>query len=435
VTVAGLGATRSSGTFETKGGTCAPGTRARLIAFYLPQFHPIPENDRWWGTGFTEWTTVARARPLFPGHYQPRVPADLGFYDLRLPEVRAAQADLARSAGVEGFCYWHYWFAGKQLLERPFNEVLRLGEPDLPFCLAWANHSWTGAWRGAPKDVLIEQTYPGRGDHERHFDSLLAAFHDPRYIRVRGEPVFVVYNPLELPHAARFIEAWQELAAKNGLPGIHFVAHVGFDVHPYDHRSHGFAAAIFFDVLGVSVTSAWQRSLAWCRAQPTQTSRVRAVSTAMYHEGRRAFRYGLPAWHGTQHRQGVGRESWRTALRRHLPRPRVFEYSEAMLHFLSRAKSDPGAYPCLLPNWDHSPRLGSRAIVLHNSTPELFRQPLRKALDLVAERPHEDRLIFVKSWNEWGEGNYLEPDLRFGRGYLDVLRDEVFEAARESRHG
>ena len=158
-------------------------TTPRLIAYYLPQYHPIPENDGWWGRGFTEWTNVAKARPLFRGHYQPHIPADLGFYDLRLPEVRQAQAELARQAGIEGFCYWHYWFAGKRLLERPFNEVLASGKPDFPFCLAWANATWTGIWYDAPDRILMEQTYPGQDDHKAHFNALLPAFLDERYIR------------------------------------------------------------------------------------------------------------------------------------------------------------------------------------------------------------------------------------------------------------
>lgn len=135
--------------------------RARVIAYYPPQYHPIQENDEWWGKGFTEWTNVAKAKPLFPGHYQPHLPADLGFYDLRVPEVRHEQAEMARSHGVEGFCYWHYWIGGRRLLERPFNEVLKSGEPDFPFCLAWANESWTGVWHGSPQTTLMEQTYPG----------------------------------------------------------------------------------------------------------------------------------------------------------------------------------------------------------------------------------------------------------------------------------
>ena len=148
--------------------------RARVIAFYLPQFHPIPENDEWWGPGFSEWRNVAKARPLFRGHYQPRIPGELGFYDLRVPETRWAQAELARTHGVEGFCYWHYWFAGRRILERPFNEVLRFKEPDFPFCLAWANQTWTGIWHGLRDKILIEQTYPGRQDYLAHFQALLA---------------------------------------------------------------------------------------------------------------------------------------------------------------------------------------------------------------------------------------------------------------------
>src|SRR5258706_12364194 len=154
---------------------------ARLIAFYLPQFHPIPENDKWWGQGFTEWTNVAQARPLFPGHYQPQMPADLGFYDLRLPETRIAQAELARKYGIEGFCYWHYWFEGNRLLERPFQEVLASGEPDFPFCLAWANETWSRRWLGEERDILQEQTY-STDDEVQHARWLSAAFADSRYI-------------------------------------------------------------------------------------------------------------------------------------------------------------------------------------------------------------------------------------------------------------
>src|SRR5215468_1528989 len=171
----------------------------RVIAFYLPQYHPIPENDAWWGKGFTEWTNVAKARPLFPGHHQPIVPADLGFYDLRLPETREAQARLARAYGIEAFCYYHYWFAGRRILERPFNEVLASGQPDFPFCLGWANQTWTGIWHGASNRVLIQQTYGGETDARLHFEAVLQAMLDPRYLRVDGRPVFFLHQPQELP--------------------------------------------------------------------------------------------------------------------------------------------------------------------------------------------------------------------------------------------
>ncbi len=196
----------------------------RVIAFYLPQFHPIPENDLWWGPGFTEWTNVARARRFYPGHYQPRLPGELGFYDLRLPETREAQAVLAADYGLSAFCYWHYWFGGgRRLLERPFDEVLQSGSPDFPFCLGWANQTWSGIWHGAPSRVLIEQTYPGESDYRAHFETVLPAFKDPRYVRIDGRPLFLVYDPTDLPEPQRFLDLWRGWAADEGLPGIFFV--------------------------------------------------------------------------------------------------------------------------------------------------------------------------------------------------------------------
>ncbi|MBR1455274.1 MAG: glycoside hydrolase family 99-like domain-containing protein, partial [Lachnospiraceae bacterium] len=194
--------------------------KARVIAFYLPQFHPTPENDKFWGKGFTEWTNVAKAKPLFKGHHQPHIPADLGFYDLRMPEVRDAQAKLARDAGIEGFCYWHYWFGnGKQFLQKIFDEVVESGKPDFPFCVGWANHSWNNKnWVNTPtfsKDYYIaEQTYPGAEDNEKHFYSLLKAFKDPRYIKVDGKLLFYIFAPLKFPNVSAFISQWNELAKK-----------------------------------------------------------------------------------------------------------------------------------------------------------------------------------------------------------------------------
>ncbi|MCX7012247.1 MAG: glycoside hydrolase family 99-like domain-containing protein, partial [Candidatus Sumerlaeota bacterium] len=198
--------------------------KARLIAFYLPQFHPIPENDEWWGKGFTEWTNVAKARPLFPGHYQPRVPADLGFYDLRVPETREAQAAMARAHGIEGFCYWHYWFNGKRLLEKPFDQMLATGEPEFPFCLAWANEDWTRTWDGRSSEILQKQEYGGQSDDTAHFDYLLRAFKDQRYMAVDGKPMFLIYRPADLPDPTATIALWRSLARESGLPGLHLVA-------------------------------------------------------------------------------------------------------------------------------------------------------------------------------------------------------------------
>ena len=190
---------------------------ARLIAFYLPQFHPIPENDEWWGKGFTEWTNVAKARPMYRGHYQPHVPSDLGFYDLRVPETRKAQAELAGEYGIEAFCYYHYWFAGRRILERPFNEVLASGQPNFPFCLCWANETWTGVWYGESDRTLIEQTYPGPRDHEQHFAALLPAFRDRRHVLVDGKPLLVIFRPRQLPSPVETLSLWRSMAETLGL--------------------------------------------------------------------------------------------------------------------------------------------------------------------------------------------------------------------------
>ncbi len=364
-----------------------PQKLARLIAFYLPQYHPIPENDRWWGKGFTEWTNVSKARPLFPGHYQPHVPADLGFYDLRLPEARAAQAELAQNHGIEAFCYWHYWFAGKRLLERPFTEVLRTGEPNFPFCLAWANESWTGVWHGAANRMLIEQTYPGIEDHRAHFYAVLDALGDPRYVRIGGKPVFLIYRPFAIPDRQRFIDIWRELANHVGLAGIFFIGIADPSLTPEDSG---------FDAIVVD-----NPGMAW--------------SHLFHHSQSRLLRAT----------KKITRKDYRAWVRRILARPTVYPYREATRYLLSSADSVATSYPCILPNWDNTPRCGIRGVVLHNSSPDLFRLQVRRAIELVSVRAPDQRLVLIKSWNEWAEGNHLEPDQKFGKGYLEVVRDEV----------
>jgi lipopolysaccharide biosynthesis protein len=228
------------------------GTQTQVIAFYLPQYYPTRENDEWWGPGFTEWTNVVRGRPLFPGHAQPHLPADLGFYDLRLAETRDEQARLASEHGVAAFCYWHYWFACRRMLERPFADVLARGEPRLPFCHAWANQTWSGRWHGAADRVLIEQTYPGPEDDKRHFEHLLPAFEDERYFRVDGKPLFYVFRPEDLPDAAAFVERWQGMAADAGLGGVYLVAELsdlsGAGVKYPRHRVDGFNARVYIRI-------------------------------------------------------------------------------------------------------------------------------------------------------------------------------------------
>lgn len=360
--------------------------RARLIAFYLPQYHPIPENDMWWGKGFTEWTNVGKAKALFYGHDQPKVPTDLGYYDLRVPETRNAQATLAKKHGIEAFCYWHYWFGnGKRLLERPFNEVLSLGEPDFPFCLAWTNETWKGFAHGLKnRDVLIEQLYPGIDDYIAHFNELLPAFKDKRYLTVDNKPVFLIYKPFQHPEMKRFISLWQKLAIENGLNGIYFIG------HSYKVSERATLLNLGFDAVNLVRMYAYKKQKAFYLKQ--EWSKIRKI---LFHV------------------------------------PRIVNYKDVSRYFSGEEDRELTTIPTLIPNWDHTPRSGYDGVVFYNSKPEYFQEHLKDVLEKVHEKPEEKRLVFVKSWNEWAEGNYLEPDLRYGHRFLEVLRDNVIDDKRK----
>lgn len=379
---------------------------ARVIALYLPQFHPIPENDEWWGKGFTEWTNVARAKPLFRGHDQPRIPADLGFYDLRMPEIREQQAELARGAGVEGFCYWHYWFGnGRRILERPFTEVLESGKPNFPFCLAWANHSWTSkTWQktGRRSEVLIDQRYDGEADYLAHFRAVLPAFRDPRYIRVDGKPMFVIYDVRAIPDLGVFLRLWREEALANGLSGIHFVAYSestsSWRIGP-DGGKHriiprpDMAQEVYQSLLALGVDAI--ASSGKNRAEMLAKGRcARLVSIAL-------------------HLAGMDRAQ------------RPYDYREIIKNLFVPEDAWENVYPMVIPQWDRSPRTGSCYDVYRGSTPDLFRESAREAISLVRKKKPEHQIIFARSWNEWAEGNYMEPDLTFGRGYIEALKSAI----------
>lgn len=354
----------------------------RVIAFYLPQFHPTPENDKWWGKGFTEWTCMGKAKPLFKGHYQPRVPADLGYYDLRVPESREMQAEYARRAGIEGFCYWHYWFGnGRRLLERPFNEVLESGKPDYPFCLGWANHSWyKKLWdKDTKKDTLLmKQEYLGEEDYKMHFNFALKAFKDHRYIKDGNKPLFFIFRPLDIPN--NFILLWQKWAKENGFKdGIAFIGECRYNEDPQKIRAKGFDY-IYRDRVGVY----------YDRDFSTFQRIKQHLKHILFHRPLLCFDY--------------------SDFVKKLTDPEVDKEVENI--------------PMIMPNWDHSPRSGSKGLILNNSTPENFRIHIRRVFDAIKDKPKEKRFVFLKSWNEWGEGNYMEPDLRFGNGYIDVLAVE-----------
>lgn len=379
--------------------------KARVIAYYLPQFHPIPENDKWWGKGFTEWTNVAKAKPLFKGHYQPKLPADLGFYDLRMPEIREAQAEMAREAGIEGFCYWHYWFGdGKRLIERPFNEVLESGKPDFPFCLGWANSSWKNTtWHKAERftksETLMKQTY-SEEDYVNHFHDNLKAFKDKRYILVDGKPLFVVFNPNDIPDPKRFISIWTELAINNGLKGIHFVGITsnlaGFKLDEKGNKRY------YIPKKDESAAPFYQRMF----DKGFDAVNSRSVSRAEL--------------------SAVGRfkKAYQSFLRIYLKIDIVkkFNYKDIIKYSFVSEDSWENVYPTLLPNWDRTARSGKKANIYYNSTPELFEQHIKDALSVIEHKDDEHKILFLQSWNEWAEGNYVEPDLKYGHGYLDVLK-------------
>ena len=358
-----------------------------VIALYLPQYHPTEDNDEWWGKGFTEWTNVGRAKPLFPGHDQPKVPADLGYYDLRLPETREAQVELAKEAGVDAFCYYHYWFGnGVEELERPFKEVVESGKPDFPFCLCWANESWYAKlWNmdgTVSKKALAEQVYPGDDDIIAHFYSLLPAFKDSRYVRVDGRLFFMLYMPLEYPEVSHFMELWNQLAKENDLGGFYFVGHL---VHGAEITQTNIEKILLLGFDAVNVAGLFraikQRSNFWIRCK-----------------------------------------------HKFLNRPYIYKYKDLLPLLITEEDNRDEIIPTITPNWDHTPRSGASGSVVIGVTVDLFKQIVKKAVSIVKKR--KAPIIILKAWNEWGEGNYMEPDIKNGKKYIKALR-EVLDAESE----
>ncbi|HYE37878.1 glycoside hydrolase family 99-like domain-containing protein [Methylocaldum sp.] len=358
------------------------------MAFYLPQFHPIPENDEWWGKGFTEWTNVTKARPLFPGHHQPHFPADLGFYDLRLAETREAQATLARQYGIHGFCYYHYWFNGRRILERPFNDVLASGKPDFPFCLCWANENWSRAWDGGSRHLLLEQHY-SEEDDRAHIVSLLPALRDPRYIRINGRPLLLIYRTELLPNPLRTAEIWREVARESGLGDL-YLARVENFVSGIDPESIGFDAAVEFS--------------------PDNRDVGQAVFSGPI--SNKLSRWGLLPKAFSQHS--------------------VFRYSVIAEARKKRPIPSYKQFRCVTPMWDNSARRKSDGRILVGSTPKLYRAWLSAMLKQTRERfSGEERIVFINAWNEWAEGCHLEPDLKHGHAYLEATKQALAELSDE----
>lgn len=364
--------------------------KLEIIAFYLPQFHPFPENDEWWGKGYTEWTTVGKAKPLFKGHNQPRVPTELGYYDLRLPIIREQQAQMARDAGVTAFCYWHYWFGnGKRLMADVFDEVLASGKPDFPFCLGWANHSWYAKnWNSdgtTTNKLLIEQTYPGLEDEKMHFAFLLRAFKDKRYVKIDGAPLLVIYDPEYLPE--EYFSNLKKWTVEAGFPDLFLVSRETTYLSKQGVLDKGYNAVYSENNIRktqhvgdklkdkiVRVSSIWSR---------------KALSLIV-----------------------------------HRP-PFMSEYKNIYHQLVDKESCQENFLPVIVPQWDHTPRSGWNGTFFVNAKPDYFYEHAKEALELVKGKKHP--IVMLKSWNEWGEGNMMEPDLTYGRGFIDALRRAVDE--------
>ena len=356
-------------------------TKVRALAFVLPQFHPIPENDRWWGRGFTEWTNVAKATPMFKGHYQPHIPSDLGFYDLRLSQSREDQANLAKEYGIYGFCYYHYWFNGKRLLQQPLDEMLALQTPDMPFIYCWANENWTRRWDGLEQDVLMEQRY-SKEDDVAHVKWLCEhVFSDDRYIKIDNKPVFMIYRYDLFPDIEKTLATWRKIAKEDyGFNGLYLTMAQGF----YNYTSPeeiGFDAAIEFAPHEVI-------------KHPLETQKASVIDKW---KGKQALYNGMD----------------------------IRDFKKGIETCLNREQPDYKLYRCVTPCWDNTPRKGKKGLVAVGSSPERYEDWLAKTVQNFEPFSQEENFVFINAMNEWAEGNHLEPCLKYGTQYLEATKNAL----------
>lgn len=385
-------------------------SKPKIIAFYLPQYHPTPHNDEWWGKGFTEWTNVARAKPLFRGHEQPHIPGELGFYDLRLSEVREAQANLAKEYGIYGFCYYYYRFEkGKYELELPLNEVMKTGKPDFPFMICWANESWHKKfWKfdgTSENQILAEQKYGGKRDYIDFFYEVLPLFKDNRYIKVEDKPAFMVYKPFDVPNYNDFIDTWQELALQEGLKGIYFIGYIADG-------------------------SIQQSSIPTSKFKKVKRSLSRVLNSTECKN--KILNIGFNAVTINRQSTFLAKRSlvgnlWDMFKRYIFKRPIIIPYDSVISAMVNTEDSEENVFPIAVPNWDHSPRSEFGGTVFTKSTPELYKKHLKDFFYEIKDKQIEHQIVFLRAWNEWGEGNYIEPDLKWGRKYLEATKEAIDE--------
>lgn len=370
----------------------------KVVALYFPQLHSIPENDAWWGRGFTDWVNVRRAKPQFHGHNQPRVPLDNRYYDQSQVETLKWQVDLANSHGVHGFCHYHYWFEGKQLLETPTNMMLASKNIDFPFCLAWANETWSRRWDGRDNDILQEQKHtPDKALWEQHFNYLYRAWSDERAIKIEGKPVFLIYRPHRIEKVAEMFDFWRELASRRGLPGLFFVAMKSYE-YPDPLVLKHFDASMHFQPFEALFSPDFPRPGIESGALARQFRRLPDRAQDIL----RALRY------------------------RFLPSLTFYDYDEVWAQIL-KVERDGGlpTFPGAFVDWDNTARYVNRARIFKGVSPERFAQWFSQLVEVTSTRPTSERIIFVNAWNEWAEGTYLEPDARNGYKFLEAIRDSL----------
>lgn len=355
--------------------------KIRSIAFVLPQFHPIPENDEWWGKGFTEWTNVSKAMPLFEGHYQPQLPSDLGFYDLRLEEAREAQANIAKEHGIHGFCYYHYWFNGKRLLEYPIDEMLRLQKPNMPFMLCWANENWTRRWDGLENEILMKQEY-SLEDDANHMRWLCEnVFSDSRYIRVNDCPVFMIYRQDLFPDIAKTASLWRDIAKNEfGFKDLYLCVTESFN-KTIEPSSINFNASVEFAPHFVM-----------------QKKYIEEKKTSILDKFRR--KKEEKATNLCDFKKGV-----QLSIERELPSYKL--------------------YRCVTPSWDNTARKGKKGIIGIGSSPEVYFNWLSTLIKKFRPYSEEENFIFINAMNEWAEGNHLEPCIKYGKAYLEKTKQAL----------
>ncbi|MFL0352401.1 glycoside hydrolase family 99-like domain-containing protein [Xanthomarina sp. GH4-25] len=352
----------------------------RPIAFVLPQFHPIPENDAWWGEGFTEWTNVKKARPLFNNHYQPHIPTTLGYYDLRLPAVREAQAQLAKDHGLYGFCYYHYWFNGKRLLDQPIDDMLRLKKPDMPFMFCWANENWTRRWDGKDADILMKQDYSFEDD-KTHIRWLCKhVFKDERYIQVNGCPVFLIYRQDLFPEIIKTLDIWRDIAKNEfGYKDL-YLCHVESFNTIINPKDKGFDAAVEFS----------PHLVIKHKFRPSLTNKI-------------LYKLGLRKPNQLDFR----------------------DYKKAVKDSIEREQPHFKLYKSVTPNFDNTPRKQSNGVICIGSNPHSYFKWLYALIKQFKPYSQEENFIFINAMNEWAEGNHLEPCKKYGNAYLEATRRAI----------